>query len=118
MWCQLGKSNGVYTLRVDSFVDREQEFMDDISGGLRRAMQPSSLVRRTTLDDNDMNRQPAQAPPEILLEEYAAELTPAPGELAATLGPAERRPAAAEPRKAAGGGPPPRRNLEWSCASR
>ena len=30
IWCDLGKSNGVYTLRVDSFVDREQEFMDDI----------------------------------------------------------------------------------------
>ncbi len=30
MWCDLGKSNGVYTLRIDSFVDREQEFMDDI----------------------------------------------------------------------------------------
>jgi flagellar motor switch protein FliM len=30
LWCDLGKSNGVYTLRVDGFVDREQEFMDDI----------------------------------------------------------------------------------------
>jgi flagellar motor switch protein FliM len=30
LWCHLGKSNGVYTLRVDAFVDREQEFMDDI----------------------------------------------------------------------------------------
>ena len=30
MWCDFGKSNGVYTLRVDDFVDREQEFMDDI----------------------------------------------------------------------------------------
>jgi flagellar motor switch protein FliM len=30
MWCDFGKSNGAYTLRVDSFVDREQEFMDDI----------------------------------------------------------------------------------------
>lgn len=30
LWCHLGKSNGVYTLRVDGFVDREQEFMDDI----------------------------------------------------------------------------------------
>jgi flagellar motor switch protein FliM len=30
IWCDLGKSNGVYTLRVNSFVDREQEFMDDI----------------------------------------------------------------------------------------
>jgi flagellar motor switch protein FliM len=30
MWCDLGKSSGVYTLRVDAFVDREQEFIDDI----------------------------------------------------------------------------------------
>jgi|SoiMethySBSTD1v2_1073268.scaffolds.fasta_scaffold08615_9 flagellar motor switch protein FliM len=30
MWCDFGKSNGAYTLRVDNFVDREQEFMDDI----------------------------------------------------------------------------------------
>jgi flagellar motor switch protein FliM len=28
--CQFGRSNGVYTLRVDDFVDREREFMDDI----------------------------------------------------------------------------------------
>jgi flagellar motor switch protein FliN/FliY len=34
-----------------------------------------------------------------MLEEYAAELTPTPGELAATLGPAPRKPAA-EARKA------------------
>ena len=48
-----------------------------------------------------------------MLEEYAAELTPAPGELAATLGPAPRvRPAAAEPRQGAGGGAAPTRNLE------
>jgi len=48
---------------------------------------------------NDMHRQPAQSPPKSMLEEYAAELTPTPGELAATLGPAQRRPAAAEARK-------------------
>jgi flagellar motor switch protein FliM len=30
MWCDLGKSSGVYTLRVDAFVDREQEFIDEI----------------------------------------------------------------------------------------
>ena len=30
MWCDLGKSSGVYTLRFDAFVDREQEFIDDI----------------------------------------------------------------------------------------
>lgn len=33
MWCHLGKSNGAYTLRVDSFVDREHEFMQDILAG-------------------------------------------------------------------------------------
>ena len=31
--CQFGKSNGVYTLRVDDFIDREQEFMNDILSG-------------------------------------------------------------------------------------
>ena len=30
IWCQLGKSNEVYTLRVDAFVDQQQEFMDEI----------------------------------------------------------------------------------------
>jgi flagellar motor switch protein FliM len=30
VWCELGKSNGAYTLRVEDFIDREQEFMDDI----------------------------------------------------------------------------------------
>jgi flagellar motor switch protein FliM len=33
LWCQLGKSNGVYTLRVDEHIDREQEFLDDILFG-------------------------------------------------------------------------------------
>jgi flagellar motor switch protein FliN/FliY len=60
---------------------------------------------------NDMHRQPAQSPPKSMLEEYAAELTPAPGELAATLGPAPRRPAAAEARKAPEEAPAAR-NLE------
>ena len=46
-----------------------------------------------------------------MLEEYAAELTPAPGELAATLGPAQRRPAAADGRKAPEEAPASR-NLE------
>ena len=46
-----------------------------------------------------MHRQAAAAPPKSMLEEYAAELTPARGELAATLGPAPRKPAA-EARKA------------------
>jgi flagellar motor switch protein FliM len=31
--CQFGKSNGVYTLRVDDFVDRDREFMNDILSG-------------------------------------------------------------------------------------
>jgi flagellar motor switch protein FliM len=30
MWCQLGKSAGLYTLRVEEFVNREQEFMQDL----------------------------------------------------------------------------------------
>jgi flagellar motor switch protein FliM len=29
-WCQLGKSNGAYTLRVDAPIDRDEEFMNDI----------------------------------------------------------------------------------------
>lgn len=33
MHCQLGKSAGCYTLRVEEFADKEQEFMDDILGG-------------------------------------------------------------------------------------
>jgi flagellar motor switch protein FliM len=33
LWCQLGKSNGVYMLRVDEFIDPEQEFLDDILFG-------------------------------------------------------------------------------------
>jgi flagellar motor switch protein FliM len=28
--CQLGKSNGVYALRVHDFIDQEQEFIDDV----------------------------------------------------------------------------------------
>lgn len=31
--CQIGKANGVYTLRVHDFVDQEQEFMDQILAG-------------------------------------------------------------------------------------
>jgi flagellar motor switch protein FliM len=30
LWCSLGKSNGVYTLRVEEFVNKEQELMDNI----------------------------------------------------------------------------------------
>lgn len=33
LWCEMGQSNGVYTLRVHGFVDREQEFMDGILSG-------------------------------------------------------------------------------------
>ena len=58
-----------------------------------------------------MQHQAAQAP-KSMLEEYAAELTPTPGELAATLGPAQRKPAAAEARKAPEEAPAPTRNLE------
>ena len=31
--CEIGKSNGVYALRVRDFVDKEREFMDDILAG-------------------------------------------------------------------------------------
>ncbi len=30
LWCSLGKSNGAYTLRVEEFVNKEQELMDNI----------------------------------------------------------------------------------------
>lgn len=33
LWCQLGKSNGAYTLRVEEPIDRDQEFMNDILAG-------------------------------------------------------------------------------------
>lgn len=33
LWCEMGQSNGSYTLRVHGFVDREQEFMNDILSG-------------------------------------------------------------------------------------
>lgn len=33
MWCHLGKANGVYTLRVDGPIDREQEFVEDLLAG-------------------------------------------------------------------------------------
>lgn len=33
LWCHLGKSNGYYTLRVDDTIDRDQEFMDEITRG-------------------------------------------------------------------------------------
>jgi flagellar motor switch protein FliM len=31
--CEIGKSNGVYALRVRDFVDQQREFMDDILAG-------------------------------------------------------------------------------------
>ncbi len=33
LWCETGQSSGVRTLRVQAFVDREQEFMDSIISG-------------------------------------------------------------------------------------
>jgi flagellar motor switch protein FliM len=29
-WCQLGQGDGCYTIRIEDFVDQEQEFLDDI----------------------------------------------------------------------------------------
>jgi flagellar motor switch protein FliN len=60
-----------------------------------------------------MNQPASAASPKSLLEEYAAELTPHPDELAASLGPAPRRPAVgAEPRRAPEEAVAPVRNLE------
>jgi len=60
-----------------------------------------------------MNQPASAASPKSLLEEYAAELTPQPGELAATLGPAPRRPAGIpDPRRAPDEAAAPARNLE------
>jgi flagellar motor switch protein FliM len=33
LWCEIGKSNGSYTLRVDGFIDHDQEFMHGILSG-------------------------------------------------------------------------------------
>ncbi|MGE3066414.1 MAG: FliM/FliN family flagellar motor switch protein [Hyphomicrobiaceae bacterium] len=33
LWCHLGKFNGAYTLRVESAIDRDEEFMNDILAG-------------------------------------------------------------------------------------
>ncbi|MCL4766660.1 MAG: FliM/FliN family flagellar motor switch protein [Hyphomicrobiaceae bacterium] len=33
LWCEVGQSSGVHTLRVHGFVDREQEFMDGLLSG-------------------------------------------------------------------------------------
>jgi flagellar motor switch protein FliN len=59
-----------------------------------------------------MSHQPAAAASKSLLDEYAAELTPTHGELAASLGPAGRRPAGAEPRRGPEDAPAATRNLE------
>jgi flagellar motor switch protein FliN/FliY len=59
-----------------------------------------------------MSHEPTAATPASMLEEYAAELTPAPGELAAALGPAGRRPADGDTRRAPEGAAAPTRNLE------
>ena len=29
-WCDFGQADGFYTLRIDEFVNQEQEFIDDI----------------------------------------------------------------------------------------
>jgi len=57
-----------------------------------------------------MNARPT-ASQSSLLEEYAAELTPMPAELAATLGPAQRKAAAGDPRKAPEEAPTMTRNM-------
>jgi len=33
VWCEMGQSNGKYTVRVHGFVDREQEFMEGLLSG-------------------------------------------------------------------------------------
>lgn len=33
LWCEIGKSNGAYTLRVDDFIDHDQEFMHGLLSG-------------------------------------------------------------------------------------
>jgi flagellar motor switch protein FliN/FliY len=58
-----------------------------------------------------MNQPASAMSPKSLLEEYAAELTPQPEELAATLGPVRRPSAGQDARKAEGTGQPVR-NLE------
>jgi flagellar motor switch protein FliN len=55
----------------------------------------------------NMHRQPTQTPTKSMLEEYAAELAPALGELAASLGPTPRKTGAAGAEES-----PAARNLE------
>jgi flagellar motor switch protein FliM len=31
-WCEIGQKDGAYTIRVEDFVDKEQEFIDDVLG--------------------------------------------------------------------------------------
>lgn len=31
-WCEIGQKDGAYTIRIDDFVDQEQEFIDDVIG--------------------------------------------------------------------------------------
>jgi flagellar motor switch protein FliM len=32
-WCELGQKDGAYTIRIEDFVDQNQEFIDDVLGG-------------------------------------------------------------------------------------
>lgn len=32
-WCELGQKDGAYTIRIEDFVDKDQEFIDDVLGG-------------------------------------------------------------------------------------
>lgn len=32
-WCALGQKDGLYTIRIEDFVDQDQEFIDDVLGG-------------------------------------------------------------------------------------
>jgi flagellar motor switch protein FliN/FliY len=81
-------------------------------GGGRHAFGRDLPFATYVTDDNDMHRQPAQSPPKTMLEEYAAELAPALGELASTLGSTPRRPGAADARNAGEEAPTAARNLE------
>ncbi|HEY8261169.1 MAG TPA: FliM/FliN family flagellar motor C-terminal domain-containing protein, partial [Methylosinus sp.] len=31
-WCEIGQKDGAYTIRIEDFVDKEQEFIDDVLG--------------------------------------------------------------------------------------
>jgi flagellar motor switch protein FliM len=32
-WCEIGQKDGAYTIRIEDFVDKEQEFIDDVLAG-------------------------------------------------------------------------------------